>query len=185
MILTAYGAGLGLVLLYYFIVNNNLLKAVFYNKHNDEKVDASYWVVFKYVVGRNYAFFATLVMLIAIAITLIIFLIYHFNLIKMNLTSTERNKQVKAIRYMHLIKQTLLVVCKEKSFKTSFKELSSEDIIKYKHIAFNQPEYDLDQLSEEEVNNFYNFADQSIILYRINPYSKGFYSNLKDIIHGI
>lgn len=183
-ILTFYAGGVGLLFLYYYIKDNNLLKATFYKRDTQEKVEGNLGIVLKYVMGNNYAFFCTVIMLIVIAIMLLIFMLYHFYLIKLNLTTNERNKQVKTLRTMKMLKEILIAVSKTKNFKLFFKELTGEEIQKYKRITFEEPETDLDIFNENEINTFYNFAEQSIFIFRKNPYDKGFYQCFLDIMKG-
>ena len=80
----------------------------------NEEINSSYKVVFQYLIYNYYAFIATNIMLIVISITLFVFMCYHLNLIKLNFTNSERNKQVKTIRYLNLIKETLHNMAKKK-----------------------------------------------------------------------
>ena len=150
----------------------------------NEEINSSYKVVFQYLIYNYYAFIATNIMLIVISITLFVFMCYHLNLIKLNFTNSERNKQVKTIRYLNLIKETLHNMAKKKNYKIEIKELLPEEIKKYKHITFYEPEFDIDTLNEQDLNSFYNFTLQSIIIFKKNPYYKGFKKEFIDIIYG-
>ena len=113
-ILVTYSGSLGLYLIYNLIIEKKLFKVHFYNPMTNEQINSSYKVVFRYLIYNYYAFIATNIMLIVISITLFVFICYHLNLIKLNFTNNERNKQVKTIRYLNLIKQTLHNMAKKK-----------------------------------------------------------------------
>lgn len=183
-LLTAYAGGLGFTLLYYYIIENDLFHATFFNSATKERIDSDYLIVFKYVIGHHYAFFATNTMLVVIGITLLVFFLYHIYMIKGGFTTNERNKQVKTIRTMKILREILIEVAKVKKYTFHFKQLSGDEIQKYKHITFYEPETDLEKLTEEEINTFYNFTEQSVFIFRRNPYNKGFYQNMIDIIKG-
>jgi hypothetical protein len=171
------------------------------NKSTNEVVDADYLTVYKYVIFKNYAFFSCIVLLITIAITLFVFTIYHLHLINLNVSTNEKSKKAKLIKFMKLIMDTLKGLSKEKEYDLSQYQnvtLGKDDIVKYKNIAFKSknriiimlknildPEFDLASLSYEEVLKFYKFAEHSTILYKRNPYYKGFWKNFKDIINGV
>ena len=184
-ILTTYSSSLGFYLIYNYTVEKKLFKAHFYNPITNEEVNSSLKIIFQYLLSNFYAFIATNIMLIVISITLFAFICFHLNLIRLNFTNSERNKQVKTIRYLNLIKDTLKNISEKKKFKLEIKELSAEEIKKYKRICFCEPEFDLDSLDENELNTFYNFTLQSIIIFRKNPYYKGFKNAFKDMIFGI
>ena len=183
-ILVTYSGILGLYLIYNLIIEKKLFKVHFYNPMTNEEINSSYKVVFQYLIYNYYAFIATNIMLIVISITLFVFMCYHLNLIKLNFTNSERNKQVKTIRYLNLIKETLHNMAKKKNYKIEIKELLPEEIKKYKHITFYEPEFDIDTLNEQDLNSFYNFTLQSIIIFKKNPYYKGFKKEFIDIIYG-
>ena len=113
-ILVTYSGSLGLYLIYNLIIEKKLFKVHFYNPMTNEEINSSYKVVFQYLIYNYYAFIATNIMLIVISITLFVFMCYHLNLIKLNFTNSERNKQVKIIRYLNLIKETLHNMAKKK-----------------------------------------------------------------------
>jgi hypothetical protein len=75
-------------------------------------------------------------------------------------------------------------MAKKKNYKIEIKELLPEEIKKYKHITFYEPEFDIDTLNEQALNSFYNFTLQSIIIFKKNPYYKGFKKEFIDIIYG-
>ena len=183
-ILVTYSGSLGFYLIYNLIIEKNLLKAHFFNPITNEEIQSNYKVVFQYLLYNYYAFIATNIMLIVISITLFVFMGYHLNLIKLNFTTSERNKQVKTIRYLNLIKDTLNNMAKKKNYKIEIKELLPEEIKKYKHITFYEPEFDIDSLNEQDLNSFYNFTLQSIIIFKKNPYYKGFKKAFIDMIYG-
>jgi hypothetical protein len=83
-------------------------------------------------------------MLITITVTLVLFIGYHIWLISHNMSTNEKTKQGKMIKYMHLIRDTLKALAKEKGYDYNKKEkelLSNEDIERYKNIAFNSKFY--------------------------------------------
>ena len=83
-----------------------------------------------------------------------------------------------------ILREILIEVAKVKKYTFHFKQLSGDEIQKYKHITFYEPETDLEKLTEEEINTFYNFTEQSVFIFRRNPYNTGFYQNMIDIIKG-
>ena len=62
--------------------------------------------------------------------------LYHIYMIKGGFTTNERNKQVKTIRTMKIIREILIEVAKVKKYTFHFKQLSGDEIQKYKHITF-------------------------------------------------
>jgi hypothetical protein len=104
-------------------------------------MDADYFIVFKYVINRNYAFFAAVVMLITIAITLSLFFSYHLYLVKLNVTTNEKVKRTRMQKYMDLIIKTINQIIKEKKLDyqqtDNNKELTKEEVDMFKDIAFN------------------------------------------------
>jgi low affinity Fe/Cu permease len=194
MILTAYASILGLFMLYYHAIDSNLFYAHFINKTTGEVFESGYITVIKYLINKYYAFFAAIVLMATIAITLFLFLSYHLTLISQNLTTNEKSKRSKMIKYMNLIKDTLVQVGKHKeiTLKKEKIELSKEEIENYKHIIFHgnylltlEPEFDLSTLSEEGINKFYHFADIALHMFKKNTYYIGFWPYLKNIINGI
>jgi len=108
----------------------------------------------KYVISKNYIFFASNVLLITIGITLLIFSFYHFNLLRLNLTTNEKIKRDKMIKYMIIIKDTMKNLylsgefkeadnTKKRNFVVEYDKesnkinLSKEDEKKYDDIVFN------------------------------------------------
>ena len=57
--------------------------------------------------------------------------------------------------------------------------------MKYVFNIFLDPEFDLSTLSQDEVLQFYKFAENAIILYKRNVYFKGFWQNLYNIMNGV
>ena len=51
-------------------------------------------------------------------------------------------------------------------------KLNKKEKINYKDIAFNKTDTDLDALNEKQINEFYSFAKESIVSFKINPYYK-------------
>lgn len=89
------------------MIKNKLLQTKFYNRLTNQPVESSYLVVLKFIISKNYVFFASNVLLLTIGITLFIFVIYHLSLVKLNLTTNEKIKKDKLIKFMIIIKQTL------------------------------------------------------------------------------
>ncbi len=109
------------------------------NKVTNELFEADYMTVYKYVIFKNYAFFSCLVLLITIAVTLFIFSIYHIHLMSLNLSTNEKSKRAKLVKFMKLIMDTLKGLSREKGYDLSNYQtviLGKEDIAKYKAIAF-------------------------------------------------
>lgn len=78
-------------------------------------------------------------MLITIAITLLLFSAYHLMLIAQNLTTNEKTKKGKLIKFMNLVKNTLNSLVQAKKIdisKIKQTELTNEDIVKFKEIVF-------------------------------------------------
>lgn len=154
--------------------------------------EAEWTTVIRYTVGQNYPFFANIVMLITIFVTLALFLSYHVYLIKINLTTNENIKKGRMMKYMDLIKQTLEKLSYERkiSIPKTLNQLTIDEIKKFKDLTFNSkiilisfkdPEFSLTQLDNEEVFKFYRFCDDSKIMYTQNIYHKGFLGHLKEI----
>jgi hypothetical protein len=109
------------------------------NKSTNEVVDADYLTVYKYVIFKNYAFFSSIVLLVTISVTLLVFTLYHLYLVKLNISTNEKSKKGKLIKFMKLIMDTLTGLCREKEYDLSNYtnvELDKDDIVKYKNIAF-------------------------------------------------
>ena len=153
-ILTLYAGVLGFSILYTYILKNRLFQTKFYNKLTSEQVDNSFIIIMKYVISKNYIFFASNVLLITIGITLLIFSFYHFNLLRLNLTTNEKIKRDKMIKYMIIIKDTMKNLylsgefkeadnTKKRNFVVEYDKesnkinLSKEDEKKYDDIVFN------------------------------------------------
>ena len=128
--------------------------------------------VLRYLMYKNYIIFATSLMLIATSFFLLFFMYYQFKLIIKNLTSAEKNKQERCIQYMKLIIEALDEIAKKKNYKIVEVKLNNKEIMKYKNIAFNQTDTDLETLNEKQINEFYSFAKESIFSYQLNPYLK-------------
>ena len=173
---------IGVVMLYYYIVDNKLLNAYFVKVDSGEKIKGDVMIVMKYVISKHYGFFATTIMLIVIGISLFVFLMYHVNLIRLGYTGAERNKQIKYINIMKMFRKLLIDIGKEKKIEFVFKKLSSEEINKFKYISFCDSEYDINTLSDNEMNLFYNFTEQAVVMFKMNVFNKGFVNNLKEII---
>jgi hypothetical protein len=181
-LLVAYASTVGIIIIYTFIVDKKLFHAKFYNTVTKTELNASFLIVVRYLLSTHYAFITTNVMLFVISITLLGFLIYHLNLIRLGFTSTERNKQIKVMRYIRIIRDTLIKIAKDKKYNLKERELNENEIKKFKDISFNQPDYNLDLINEEELNNFYSFCIQSLIVFKQNPYKQNFMKSLISIL---
>ena len=181
-LLVAYASAVGIIIIYTFVVDKKLFHAKYYNTLTKTELNASFFIVVRYLLSTHYAFITTNIMLFVITITLLGFFIYHLNLIRLGFTSTERNKQIKIMRYLRIIRDTLVKVAKEKKFNIKEKKLNENEIKKFKDITFNQPDYNLDLINEEELNNFYSFCIQSLFVFKQNPYQQPFMKNLISIL---
>ncbi len=171
-ILVSYASIIMIFVFYYEIKDKKLLSQIFYDVQTKEHYKATYMTVFRYLAFKNYALFATSFMLIVTSFFLFYFMYYQFKLIVKNLTSAEKNKQERCIQYMKLIIETLEQVAKSKNYKIVEVKLNNKEIMKYKDIAFNQTDTDLETLNEKQINEFYSFAKESIFSYQLNPYLK-------------
>jgi hypothetical protein len=54
----------------------------------------------------------------------------------------------------------------------------------FKYISFCDNEYDINTLSDSEMNLFYNFTEQAVVMFKMKVFNKGFINNLKDVIKG-
>ena len=107
-----------------------------------------------------------------ISFFLFYFFYLQFKLLLQNYTSNEKNRLERRIKYMELIKESLEQIAGKKNIELQEIKLTSKEIKKYKHIAFNEPDTDLEKLNEKQINEFYNFTKESIFSYQINPYRK-------------
>ena len=171
-ILVTYAGILSLALFYYEIKEKKLFDQIFYDVKTGEKLSATYFTVFRYLLWRHYLLMASTSMYIIISFFLIFFLYYHFKLLIQNYTSNEKNRQEKRIKYMELIKKTLEQIAKVKHYELKEIQLTSKEIKRYREIAFKETETDLNELNEKQINEFYNFTKESIFSFKINPYRK-------------
>lgn len=183
-LLTLYMGVIGVVMLYYYIIDNKLMNAYFVKVESGEKIKGDISIVMKYMINKHYGFFATTVMLIVIGVSLFVFLMYHMNLIRLGYTGAERNRQIKYINIMNIIRKLLSDMGKEKKIEFTFKKLSPEEINRFKYISFCDNEYDINTLSDSEMNLFYNFTEQAVVMFKMKVFNKGFINNLKDVIKG-
>ena len=183
-LLTLYMGVIGVIMLYYYIIDNKLMNAYFVKVESGEKIKGDISIVIKYMINKHYGFFATTVMLIVIGISLFVFLMYHLNLIRLGYTGAERNRQIKYINIMNIIRNLLSDMGKEKKIEFTFKKLSAEEINRFKYISFCDNEYDINTLSDSEMNLFYNFTEQAAVMFKMKVFNKGFVNNLKDVIKG-
>jgi len=143
-ILCSYAGVLGFSILYTYILKNKLFHTKFYNKLTNEHVETSNYVIIKYVISKNYIFFASNVLLLTIGITLFIFVVYHINLVKLNLTSNEKLKRDKMIKFMILIKDTMKNLYLSGEFRDAIKpqnnDFTEEYLKRYKSININKIE---------------------------------------------
>ena len=171
-ILVTYASILSLSFFYYEIKEKDLFNQIFYDYQEKKQIKATYMTVFRYLLWKNYILFATTFMLLSTSIFLMYFMYYQFKLIIQNLTSTEKNKQDRCIQYMKVIIEALEQISNKKNHKIVEVKLNSREIAKYKEIAFKKTDTDLETLNEKQINEFYSFAKESIISYKINPYYK-------------
>jgi hypothetical protein len=160
------------------------MNAYFVKVESGEKIKGDISIVMKYMINKHYGFFATTVMLIVIGVSLFVFLMYHMNLIRLGYTGAERNRQIKYINIMNIIRKLLSDMGKEKKIEFTFKKLSPEEINRFKYISFCDNEYDINTLSDSEMNLFYNFTEQAVVMFKMKVFNKGFINNLKDVIKG-
>ena len=171
-ILTSYAAILASAFFYFEIKDKKLFEQIFYDVNTGEKFEATYTTVFRYLLWQNYPLMATILILIFISIFLIFFLYLQFKLLIQNYTSNEKNRLDRRIKYMELIKETLEDIAKRKKILLVDIKLNNKEIKKYREIAFNKPDTDLEALTEKQINEFYNFTKESIFSFKINPYRK-------------
>lgn len=126
-----YAGILGFSILYTYILKNRLFQTRFYNKLTNEHVETSYIVIIKYVMSKNYIFFASNVLLLTIGITLLVFVVYHFNLLRLNVTTNEKLKRDKMIKYMIIIKDTMKNLYLSGEFKEADKTTKRNFINEY------------------------------------------------------
>ena len=171
-VLTSYAAILASAFFYFEIKDKKLFEQIFYDVNTGEKFEATYTTVFRYLLWQNYPLMATILILIFISIFLIFFLYLQFKLLIQNYTSNEKNRLDRRIKYMELIKETLEDIAKRKKILLVDIKLNNKEIKKYREIAFNKPDTDLEALTEKQINEFYNFTKESIFSFKINPYRK-------------
>lgn len=158
-----YAGFLGFSILYTFILKNRLFQTKFYNKLTNEHVETSLIVILKYVISKNYIFFASNVLLLTIGITLLIFSLYHFNLIRLNLTTNEKLKRDKMIKYMTIIKDTMKNLYLSGEFKEGDNNKKRNFTEEYSKVSNKI------QLTKEEEKKYDDIVFNSImiILYKI------------------
>ena len=143
-LLVAYASAVGIIIIYTFVVDKKLFHAKYYNTLTKTELNASFFIVVRYLLSTHYAFITTNVMLFVISITLLGFLIYHLNLIRLGFTSTERNKQIKVMRYIRIIRDTLIKIAKlltRKEKKNDIKETINNEIILNYNEEINNNEF--------------------------------------------
>ena len=171
-VLTLYAAILASAFFYFEIKEKKLLEQTFYDLKTGERFKATYPTVFRYLLWKNYPLMATTLLLSFMSFFLIFFLYTQFKLLIQNYTSNEKNRLDRRIKYMELIKETLEAIAKRKKILLIDMKLNSKEIKKYREIAFNKPDTDLEELDEKQINEFYNFTKESIFSFKINPYRK-------------
>ena len=171
-VLVSYASILSCSFFYFEIKEKKLFEQIFYDVTTGERYNATYITVFRYLLWKNYYFIATTLMLIFMSFFLIFFLYFQFKLLLQNYTSNEKNRLDRRIKYMELIKDSLEKIAKRKNIILLDIKLNSKEIKKYKDIAFNKPDTDLEELDEKQVNEFYNFTKECIFSFNINPYRK-------------
>jgi len=103
--------------LYTYALKRNLFSVKFFNKKTNEQIETSYSIIFNYVIGNNYIFFSSIVLLLTMGITLIFFCIYHLNLVRLNMTTTEKIKKDKLVSYMVMVRETMHRLYNSKEYK--------------------------------------------------------------------
>ena len=171
-ILVTYAAILACAMFYFEIKEKKLFEQIFYDVKTGQQFNATYLTVFRYLLWKNYCLMASTLMLIFISFFLFYFFYLQFKLLLQNYTSNEKNRLERRIKYMELIKESLEQIAGKKNIELQEIKLTSKEIKKYKHIAFNEPDTDLEKLNEKQINEFYNFTKESIFSYQINPYRK-------------
>ena len=171
-VLVTYASIFGLSFFFYEIKEKDLFNQKFYDFKTKQQYKATFITIFRYLLWKNYIFFASVVMLLSTSFFLFFFMYYQFKLFIKNLTSTEQNKQDRCIQYMKSIMEALEQIAQKKKYKIVEIKLSQKDIFKYKDIAFKKTDTDLNTLNEKQINEFYSFAKESIFSFKFNPYYK-------------
>lgn len=78
-----------------FIINKDRLWAAVFKDSTGKTLTLNYLTLFQYLLHRYSAFTFVIVLCIVVGFTLLCFFIYHFNLIRKNITSNERIKAGK------------------------------------------------------------------------------------------
>ena len=148
---------LGFIILYTYVLKNRLLNTRFYNKFTNEHVETSYVVIMRYVISKNYIFFASNVLLLTIGMTLLVFVAYHFNLLRLNVTTNEKIKRDKMIKLMIIIKDTMKNLYLSGEFKDADNSKKKNFIEEY------AKELDKIKLTKEDEKKYDNIVFESTI----------------------
>lgn len=171
-VLVTYAAILSSAFFYFEIKEKKLFQQIFYDPQSGKKFEATYATVFRYLLWKNYFLMATTIMLLFMSVFLIFFLYSQFKILIQSYTSNEKNRQERRIKYMELIQKYLKEIAKRKNIALQEIKLNSKEIKRYRDIAFKEPDTDLEELNEKQINEFYNFTKESIFSFKINPYQK-------------
>ena len=186
-VLVSYASILSGAFFYFEIEEKKLFEQIFFDVNTKQQYQATYITIFRYLLYKNYFFMATSLMLIFMSFFLFFFLYYQFKLLLQNYTSNEKNRQERRIKYIKLIKDSLEQIAKKKNIILQEIKLNNKEIKKYREIAFNKPDTDLEKLDEKQVNEFHNFTKECIFSFNINPYRKNTFliNMLNKIINNI
>ena len=89
-LLTLYGAFIGVLTIYWIIKKDNLFDLKFKNYKTQQIVDASFFVVIKYLLYVEMHLMFMTILCGVMGITLFLFLIYHLWMIKSGFTTNEK-----------------------------------------------------------------------------------------------
>lgn len=194
-VLTGYAGVLGVLILIEYVQRKNLINAKFYSHSQNQLIQTNIYTVIRYVIAQNYTFFSSIVMLLAITITLGFFTCYHVYLIWKNFTTAESMKRNKIVKFMEIVKKTLKKVLKERNFENADNvdkneeligkiQLKDDEIKKYIEYCFKDDDFDVDNLQTDEVLKFVKFTNFYGKIFEINQFYKGgFIPYLKEIFN--
>ncbi|KAL4485337.1 hypothetical protein ABPG72_008513 [Tetrahymena utriculariae] len=99
-LLTLYGGIIGILCLYGIVLDSNLLHAKFRIPGSNEVIDANWSIILKYLFYKETMFVFIIILCIIMGITLTLFLLYHFSMVKDNMTTNERIKRSDFISFL-------------------------------------------------------------------------------------
>jgi hypothetical protein len=102
-------------------------------------MESDIFLIVKYLIGKNYIFFSANVMFLMISFVLFLFSIYHLNLVRKNMTTSEETKRNRLSKAMSLVTKTLVAAAKARNieYRSDEIKLTSEDIKKYRSLLFD------------------------------------------------